>query len=68
MATTLQTNIAIGGKISPTLQKAFASVAKFASGTVNSINKVNSKTGSVTSYASNQLDTISGKVKNCFSC
>lgn len=63
MATTLQTNIAIGGKISPTLQKAFASVAKFASGTVNSINKVNSKTGSVTSYASNQLDTISGKVK-----
>lgn len=63
MATTLQTNIAIGGKISPTLQKAFSSVAKFASGTVNSINKVNSKTGSVTSYASNQLDTISGKVK-----
>ena len=63
MATTLQTNIAIGGKISPTLQKAFAAVAKYASGAMSSVSKINSKTASVSSYASNQLDSISNKIK-----
>ncbi len=64
MATTLQTNIAIGGKISPTLQKAFSAVAKFASGAMSSVSKINSKTASVSSYASNQLDSVSNKIKN----
>ncbi|NFE73377.1 hypothetical protein FDC27_05170 [Clostridium botulinum] len=63
MATTLQTNISIGGKISPTLQKAFSAVAKYASGTSSAISKVNSKTSSVSSYAANQLDTVGNKIK-----
>lgn len=63
MATTLQTNISIGGKISPTLQKTFSAVAKYASGTSNAISKVNSKTASVSSYAANQLDTVGSKIK-----
>ncbi|MBN1071147.1 hypothetical protein DVV81_08185 [Clostridium botulinum] len=63
MATTLQTNISIGGKVSPTLQKAFSAVAKYASGTSSAISKVNSKTSSVSSYAANQLDTVGNKIK-----
>lgn len=63
MAKTLSTNIQIGGKISPTLQKAFSAVAKYASGAMSSINKVNSRTASATSFASNKLDTLGSKIK-----
>lgn len=63
MAKTLSTNIQIGGKISPTLQKAFSAVAKYASGAMSSINKVNSRAASATSFASNKLDALGSKIK-----
>ncbi|NFH90886.1 hypothetical protein FDA33_11865 [Clostridium botulinum] len=63
MAKTLQTNIAIGGKINPTLQKAFSMVNKYASGTISSINKVNSTTANASQYTKNQLDSLGTKIK-----
>lgn len=63
LAKTLQTNIAIGGKINPTLQKAFSMVNKYASGTISSINKVNSTTANASQYTKNQLDSLGTKIK-----
>lgn len=63
LARTLQTNIAIGGKINPTLQKAFSMVNKYASGTISSINKVNSTTANASQYTKNQLDSLGTKIK-----
>lgn len=63
MATTLSTNISIGGKISPTLQKAFSQVSKYASGAINSIGKINSKTATASGYASQQVDLLGTKMK-----
>jgi hypothetical protein len=63
VAKTLQTNIAIGGILNPSLQKAFSSVAQFASKASNSISKINSKSISLAENAGAQVQGISGKVK-----
>ena len=63
MASTLNTNISIGGKISPTLRKAFSQVSKYASGAINSIGKINSKTAAVSGYATQQAELLSTKMK-----
>lgn len=63
MAKTLQTNIAIGGILNPSLQKAFSSVAQFASKASNSISRINSKSISMAENAGAQVQGISGKVK-----
>lgn len=64
MATTMQTNIAIGGKLNPSLQKTFSAVSQYASRTISSIANVNSKTASVSQYAGQQIDSIQGKLKS----
>ncbi len=63
MAKMLQTNIAIGGKLSPSLQKAFAGVAQFASKASSSISRVNSRSIELAQSASTQVDGVSGKIK-----
>lgn len=63
MAKNLLTNVVIGGQINPTLQRTFSAVNKYASGTISSINKINSRTAAVSGYARNQLDSVSNKVK-----
>ncbi|BCZ48425.1 hypothetical protein psyc5s11_44920 [Clostridium gelidum] len=63
MAKTLQTNIAIGGILNPSLQKAFAGVAQFASKASNSIAQVNSKSISLAQNAGAQVQGMSGKIK-----
>lgn len=63
MAKMLQTNIAIGGKLSPSLQKAFAGVAQFASKASNSISRVNSRSIELAQSASTQVNGVSGKIK-----
>ena len=63
MAKTLQTNIAIGGILNPTLQKAFAGVAQFASKASNSIARVNSRSIALAQNAGAQVQGLSGKVK-----
>lgn len=63
MAKTLQTNIAIGGILNPSLQKAFSSVAQFASKASNSISRVNSRSVSLAQNAGAQVDGISSKIK-----
>lgn len=63
MAKMLQTNIAIGGKLNPSLQKAFASVAQFASRASSSISRANSRSIELAQNASTQVNGISGKVK-----
>lgn len=63
MAKNLLTNVVIGGQINPTLQRTFSTVNKYASGTISSINKINSRTAAVSGYARNQLDSVSNKVK-----
>ncbi|NFO10925.1 hypothetical protein FDB29_07345 [Clostridium botulinum] len=63
MAKILQTNIAIGGILNPSLQKAFSSVAQFANKTSSSIAKVNSKSTSLAQNAGTQVQGLSNKIK-----
>ncbi|MGN2339834.1 hypothetical protein ACTFIN_17215 [Clostridium cagae] len=63
MAKILQTNIAIGGILNPSLQKAFSSVAQFANKTSSSIAKVNSKSTSLAQNAVTQVQGLSNKIK-----
>ncbi|WP_459482119.1 hypothetical protein [Clostridium saccharoperbutylacetonicum] len=63
MAKTMQTNVAIGGILNPSLQKAFASVSQFASRASNSISKVNSRSIALAQNAGSQVQGISGKIK-----
>ncbi|MBN1039021.1 hypothetical protein DVW12_09935 [Clostridium botulinum] len=63
MAKQLSTTIAIGGILNPSLQKAFSSVAQFASKTSSSIAKVNSRSMSLAQNASSQVQGLSGKIK-----
>ncbi|MCI1478120.1 MAG: hypothetical protein LKH93_06915 [Clostridium beijerinckii] len=63
MAKMLQTNIAIGGKLNPSLQKAFAGVAQFASRASSSISRVNSRSIELAQNASTQVNGTSGKIK-----
>lgn len=63
MARTLQTNIAIGGILNPSLQRAFAGVAQFASRASNSIANVNSRSVALAQNAGAQVQGLSGKVK-----
>lgn len=63
MARTLQTNIAIGGILNPSLQRAFAGVAQFASRASNSIANVNSRSAALAQNAGAQVQGLSGKVK-----
>ncbi|AWK52208.1 hypothetical protein DIC82_14910 [Clostridium beijerinckii] len=63
MATTMQTNIAIGGILSPSLQKVFSSVSQYASKTSATLAQVNSKTAAVSSYAGQQFSNTQAKIK-----
>lgn len=63
MSKILQTSIAIGGKLNPSLQKAFASVAQFASRASSSISQVNSRSIALAQNAGTQVQGISGKIK-----
>lgn len=63
MARVLQTNIAIGGILNPSLQRAFSNVAQFASKASNSISRVNSRSIALAQNAGAQVDGISSKIK-----
>ncbi|NFO15174.1 hypothetical protein FDB34_13400 [Clostridium botulinum] len=63
MAKQLSTTIAIGGILNPSLQKAFSSVAQFASKASASIAQVNSRSMSLAQNASSQVQGLSGKIK-----
>ncbi|WP_160688318.1 tape measure protein [Clostridium sp. C2-6-12] len=63
MAKTLQTNIAIGGILNPSLQKAFAGLAQYASKTSNSIARINSRSIALAQNAGSQVQGVSGKIK-----
>lgn len=63
MATTMKTNIAIGGILSPSLQKVFSSVTQYASKTSATLAQVNSKTAAVSSYAGQQFSNTQAKIK-----
>ena len=64
MGKTLQTNIAIGGIVNPSLQKAFAMVAQYASKASNNISKVNSRSIALAQSANTHIDDIAGKLKS----
>lgn len=63
MASTMNTSITIGGKVSSSVAKAFSSIAQYASKASTSISKVNSKSISLAQNAGSQIQGISGQIK-----